>query len=112
MIGKPTDPVIPAEAGIQNNPRRAMLRRGRVNPPLIPHSWGKIWVIGGHPQTPGRDDSLHPLRISDLQITETNKGLRPPPRPMHEAHHCRAGRIRLRTKPAASVTVGARLAGP
>jgi hypothetical protein len=61
--------------------------------PLVPHSWGKNeesgdtpdpgsillhrhvslgqllgeeWEIGGHPQTRGRDESLHSLQISDL----------------------------------------------
>ena len=37
--------------------------------------------IEGHPQTLGRDESLHPLGIPDLEIAETNKGLRPSARP-------------------------------
>ena len=44
---------------------------------MIPRSWGKRKGIGGHPQTLGKDDSLHPLRISGLQIAQINESLCP-----------------------------------
>jgi len=47
-----------------------------AQPPLVPHSWGKRSTeAGGHPQTLGRDESLHSLRISDLGIGDTVKEL-------------------------------------
>ena len=46
--------------------------------PHGPHSWGEIRGIGGHPQTLGREESLHPPRISDLEICDIVKGASPP----------------------------------
>ena len=48
------------------NPAYSDIRRvalGVTSTPLVPHSWGKKKETGGHPQTPGRDESLHSLGV-------------------------------------------------
>jgi hypothetical protein len=49
------------------------IRKLLVNP-LTPTLGGGTSVIEGHPQTPGRDTSLHSLRISDLEFGTLSMG--------------------------------------
>src|SRR5512137_2573576 len=43
--------------------------------PLAPNLGGREREDGGHPQTSGRDESLHPIRISSLGFGPTITGL-------------------------------------